>query len=200
MKTHTFLPLLIGCIASATPITYVATLSGPSENPPNMSPGTGMAEVIIDTTANTLFVDIITFSMLTAGTTASHIHCCTATPLTGTAGVATQTPSFVGFPLGVTSGSFSITLNMTLASSWNPAFITASGGTPAAAEAALAAGLAAGEAYLNIHTTNFPNGEIRGFLVPLATPAAVIPEPATLAVCGTLLIGLGALRRRPSYN
>jgi CHRD domain len=38
------------------------------------------------------------------------------------------------------------------------------GGTPAGAEAFLLAGLAAGEAYYNVHSTVFTGGEIRGFL------------------------------------
>ena len=48
--------------------------------------------------------------------------------------------------------------------SYNLAFVTAHGGTTASAAAALLAGLEAGQAYLNIHTTMFPGGEIRGFL------------------------------------
>jgi len=36
------------------------------------------------------------------------------------------------------------------------------GGTAAGAEAALVGGLAAGQAYFNIHTSPFPGGEIRG--------------------------------------
>jgi hypothetical protein len=67
--------------------------------------------------------------------TASHIHCCTAVPGTGTAAVATTTPTFAGFPLGVTGGTYDATLLMTAAGSYNPAFITANGGTPAAAVA-----------------------------------------------------------------
>jgi hypothetical protein len=56
---------------------------------------------------------------------------------------------------------------------WNPAFITAHGGTPASAETALLAGLAANEAYLNIHSNTHPGGEIRGFLFILAgTPGS----------------------------
>jgi hypothetical protein len=145
--------------------------------------------VIIDTTANTLFVSE-TFSGLLSPTTASHIHCCTPVPLTGAAGVATQVPSFTGFPTGVTSGTFSNTFDMTLAASWNPAFITANGGSPASAEATLAAGLAAGEAYLNIHTTQFPAGEIEGFLTPQ------VPEPGTFGLALFGVAGLLAWQRK----
>jgi hypothetical protein len=78
------------------------------------------------------------------------------------------------------------TYDMTQAGSWNPAFITANGGTPAGAEAALIAGLAAGQAYLNIHTTNNPGGEIRGFLT-LSTNVPTLPG-WMLGLCALLLM------------
>ena len=113
----------------------------------------------------------VTFSSLTTGTTASHIHCCVTPP--GNAGVATTTPTFPGFPFGVTSGTYSRTFDMTDPASFNSAFVTANGGTTGAA-AALLAGLRAGQAYLNIHTTMFPVGEIRGFLQePWKQPACL---------------------------
>ena len=80
----------------------------------------------------------MTFSGLTSGTTASHIHCCVASGLPGNLIVATTTPTFTGFPSGVTSGSYDNTFDLTLASSYNPVFIADEGGVPQA-EAALAA-------------------------------------------------------------
>jgi hypothetical protein len=177
--------LSVACCANT--ITYEASLSGASEVPSNGSPGTGFASVTIDDVANTMFVNV-SFSGLTGTTTASHIHCCTATAGTGNAGVATQLPYFTALPLGVTSGSFMETLDLTLATSYNPAFITANGGTIASAEAVLLAGIAADKSYLNIHTTTFPGGEIRGYLVP-------VPEPATMTLMAGGLLGLIAKRR-----
>jgi hypothetical protein len=184
-------PLLMALAAfnaQGTVYTYDATLDGPNESPPNASPGIGFAQVDFDNVADTLQVEVA-FSGLFGTTTASHIHAATANPGTGTAGVATTTPTFAGFPLGVTSGSYSNTLDLTLLSSYNPSYITANGGTTAGAESALIAAMNAGEAYVNIHTTVVPGGEIRGFLV-------LVPEPSSVALSA---LGTGALwliRRR----
>ena len=142
---------------------YWVTLSGPAEVPANNSPGTGKALVTIDAVANTMRVQV-TFSGLMAGVTNSHIRASTAVAGSGTAGVATTTPTFTGFPSGVTAGAYDNTFNMLLGSSYNPVYVTANGGTPASAWVALRTAIAAGRSYLNIHSTLFPNGEIRGFL------------------------------------
>jgi hypothetical protein len=158
--------------ASAAILHYNCLLSGPAESPPNGSPGNGGAEVTIDNVANTMRVQC-TFSGLLGTTTACHIHAPTPTPLTGTAGVATMTPAFTGFPLGVLSGTLDHTFDLTLVATYNSPFVTANGSTAAGAEAALLAALAAGKAYFNIHTTQVPGGEIRGFL------QAFDPTPTT---------------------
>ena len=188
----------LGTLCDAAPTG--ATLTGPNESPPNASPGTGATVVTLDTVAHTLQVSV-NFTGLTAPTTMSHIHCCVAP--NGTAGVATTTPTFAGFPLGVTAGVYNATLNTTLASSWNPAYITANGGTPLSAEAALAAGIAAGQAYLNVHTSAFPAGEIRGFLVALP-PSVAFNVPTTsefalgLMAVAVAVTGFVVMRKRRS--
>ncbi len=150
--------------ASAHEVVYAARLSGPDENPSNNSTGVGFAKITLDFDLFTMRVEA-QFDALEGTVTASHIHAPTAVPFSGTAGVATQTPSFTGFPTGVTSGTYDHTFDLTLASSYNPAFIAANGGTISTASNALFAALAQGRAYLNIHTSAFPGGEIRGFLV-----------------------------------
>lgn len=177
-------------IIYAAPITFTAGLSGAAEVPPTGSPGSGFATVVLDPAANTMHVDV-TFSGLEAATTAAHIHCCLPSP--GAMGVnvpvATTVPVFPGFPLGVIAGTYSHDFSLLDAGTYNPAFVTANGGTIAGAEAALVAGIQNRETYLNIHTTLFPNGEIRGILAT--------PEPATLlmVLTGLVALGAGGLRR-----
>lgn len=167
--------IAVASSAHAAVVSYQVTLDGPSESPANASLGIGIAQVDVDATAHTMRVQIFAFSGLSGTTTACHIHAPTTTALTGTAGVATTTPYFAGFPIGVTSGSYSNLLDMTLASSYNPSYVTANGGTTATAEVALFAAIAAGKAYLNIHSSVYGGGEIRGFLIP-GVPVATTPS------------------------
>jgi hypothetical protein len=178
--------LLFAGAAHAAPLLYTADLT--AELPGVVTTGTGETAVVYDPDAQTLRVTA-EFRDLVAPTTAAHIHCCVDPP--GTVGVATPVPTFPGFPLGVTLGSYDQTFDLTLASSWNPAFVTnVGGGTLAGAEAALALGLEQGRAYLNIHSTVYPGGEIRGFL------QAAVPEPAAMLLMGVAAAALLIRRRR----
>src|SRR5690348_3228381 len=164
----------------AVPMTFVANLSGANEVPSNNSPATGVATVVLDTAAHTIQIGA-TFSGLLANTIMAHIHCCLASPLAPgvNVGVATTVPAFPGFPLGVTEGTYPLTLfDLTQPTIYNPAFVTLQGGIPQA-EAALEMGIQNEETYFNIHTVMFPGGEERDFLRGVLVAA---PEPTSLVL------------------
>jgi hypothetical protein len=144
---------------------FTTFLTGVDEVPPNASPATGLGLVLLNDLMNMITVDE-NWTGLTAPATASHIH-------TGPPGVAGPiTFPFTGVP-AATSGaipeqSFAIT----------PAQV---------------ADLIAGNMYMNVHSSNFPGGEIRG---QLTTNAVGIPEPATFGLIGSALAGLALVRRK----
>jgi hypothetical protein len=159
-----------GTSCFADTMTFVATMNGSAETPPNASMGTGAAIVTLNGDILTVFE---TFSGLSAPASAAHIHCCQPP---GTA--APVVVPFSGFPPG-TSGSFTGTFDLST-------FPFGGGLT----EATFVAGLESGLAYVNIHDVNFPGGEIRGQL-------GLAPEPSSLLLAGSGLLGaLRLLHRR----
>jgi hypothetical protein len=177
---------MLSAVARADQLVFTTTLTGAQEVPPSGSPGIGSALVTLDTLTNQFTVNV-SFAGLVSPTIASHIHCCAGPGVN--AMVATAVPTFPGFPLGVTTGTYLMTFDLTLASTYNPAFITAHGGTVAGAQAAFIAGLTSGQTYLNIHTSMFPGGEIRGQL-------QAVPEPASILLLTTgIVAAAGTLRK-----
>ena len=168
---------LVFAVPASAAVTSFSTILSSAGEPVPTSTATGAAVVSFDDLANTVTV-LLSFSGLNIapGATAGpfgHIHCCTATPSTGSAGVALN---FTALPIAAT-GSY--------------VAILSSGYTTGNSFASLLAGANAGRAYVNIHTPGtYGAGEIRGFL-----PA--IPEPSTYAMflAGLGLVGLMWRRR-----
>lgn len=183
--------MLFSSAAFADTTTYRSTMSGPSEQPPNDSPGASISTVVFDDVALTMLFSI-PFGDLVAGTTVAHLHCCTPQPLIG---LAPPAIGFDDFPVGVRSGFYERLYSLTDPNTYEPAFLTANGGSVDAARSALLAGIDNNQSYLNIHTAAFPPGEIRGFLVELAAP---IPEPSSWLMLSVGMAGIGfcAVRRR----
>jgi CHRD domain len=185
-STLVFAVAVLSSSARAHTKVYEFDLSGAAESPPVVTTGTGFARATFDLDLVTMRIEA-SFSDLMGNTTAAHIHCCDFNAQ-GNAGVATITPSFTGFPSGVTSGSYDNTFDMTLESNYRGAYLAANGGSVANALNALLADLDSGRAYFNVHTTSFQSGEIRG-------QASLVPEPAAaiLVITG---VGLPLLLRR----
>jgi hypothetical protein len=181
-------PLLLGAALAfaATPsaaMTFTAMLDGMQEVPPNASPATGMGTIRI---VGDMMKVAITYSDLSSQLTVAHIHCCA--PFGANAGVAVDLDKI---PLPVTlSGSFLRSFDLTSPMTYSASFLTASGGTAELARMRLVEAFVDQTAYFNLHTVNFPPGEIRGQI-------AQVPEPGTWAmlIAGFGLVGAAARRR-----
>jgi hypothetical protein len=159
---------------------YTATLLGSNEVPPTPSLATGFGTFTLN--GNLLSINE-SFTGLTTPATAAHIHCCA--PVGVNAIVAVP---FNAFP-NTTSGTFITTVDLSLAGTYDPGFITQEGGTVALAEAGLIAALNNGTSYANIHSATFPGGEIEGQIL-------FTPEPSSLLLLGTGLLAIVQVLRR----
>jgi hypothetical protein len=165
---------------------FTTRLSGAGENPPTSSQAVGLAVYDLND-AETQISFTISFGVnaggppLTTPLAAGHIHF----GVPGANGPVIL--PFPNLPTGATSGTFS-------------GILTAANLTPVAPILTFAdavAALKAGNTYSNLHTSQFPGGEIRG-QNPSAAQAVFVPEPGTLALFGISggSLALAALRRR----
>ena len=169
---------LAASAAQGAIVQYSATLSGASESPPNSSPATGSATFDYDTITHSLTMSS-NFSGLLGTKTVAHIHANTAVSGTGTAGVASGLTSWT---TGLQSGSYTSTVNMVSSATYGSSYLAANGGTAASAETALLSAMSIGKAYLNLHSTTYPGGEIRGFINQVPAPGML----ALIGMCGVL--------------
>jgi len=177
------LAIVFAAVPMSAATIFSTTLAGANETPPVTSAGTGSMTV---TLSGDLLSVSVTFSGLTSPDVASHIHCC------GPVGIAEPIAvPFTTFPTGLTAGTFSSSYDLTEVGVYSAAFLTANGGTAASAETAFITGLNDGQTYGNVHSANFPGGEIRGQL-------AAVPEPASVFLAGGVLAALALLRRKTS--
>ena len=120
-----------------------STINGANEVPPSGSAGVGTLNGTYDSGTNMITLSA-PYSGLGSGLSASHLH---QAPAGSNGGVIVNLSPTTGSTSGVISGTFPV---------------------PAANEAELIAG----NFYINLHTSGFPGGEIRGQLMA-ALPAAV---------------------------
>ncbi len=130
-------------VASADIETYTAYLQGANEVPAVTTPATGTAVLTIDSEATPSIALHIEFSGLTSNQTAAHVY--------------------YGAP--GTNGSLEFTLPV-----GNPVD-TSLAPVGLMGHAFFASALFSDSLYLNIHSENFPDGEIRGFFQLTGTVA-----------------------------
>jgi hypothetical protein len=156
-------------------IIIVTQLSGAGELPPTSSPALGTATFTINSAMTEIDFTIsfgadVGSQPLTSPLQAGHIHF-------GMPGInGPVILPFPNLPAGATSGTFAGILT---ASNLTPV-------DPILTFADAVAALEAGDTYTNLHTTNFPGGEIRG-QNPAAAP---VPEPSALILVGVSALGL----------
>lgn len=141
--------LLTAAAASAQQVRMTATLSAGEETPALLSGAVGTAEVGVDVTARELSVTVRVFNLPTAST-AGHIH-------VGPRGVAG--PVVLDFP-GVAgrTGDFVLAFRLSQTALRPNAALGIN-----TMEDVIQA-IVGGNAYVNIHSTTNPGGEIRGQL------------------------------------
>lgn len=157
---------IIQLSAKATTYPINVTFSGSQEAPANNSTGTGtFVGTYNDATDSLIYT--ITFSGLSSNVTAAHFH---GFVPPGIAGPVLFAPGNPSFPTGVMSGTFVDSVKLTQGQ-----------------EDSLKMGLI----YFNIHTSNFPGGELRAqlflqdgsFIVPDITCPADINTNTDAGVC-----------------
>ncbi|MBI2929822.1 MAG: CHRD domain-containing protein [Verrucomicrobia bacterium] len=152
-----------------TAVPFSAHLNGAAERPsPVDSPATGFASIGLSGQQLKLHV---VYRGLSGAATAAHIH--GPAPASGTADVLFDLAPLHGGPLG-TEGEFSGTIDLSEERRLN---------------------VLSGDTYINIHTAQNPNGEIRGQIAPILLDTVMSganerPNPITTDALGSARLAL----------
>ena len=178
--------LLLGVAARGATVNFTATLAGANERPdPVVSPGSGTATgTLTGEDGSWVFTYQIVYADLTGPATVGHIHDAVnpgALPFTEQFGPPVHDLDSLTSPIDG-DWRFDVAVQPLTDDS--------------------AAALLAGRMYVNIHSDSFPNGEIRGQLVPVDAPPppppGVIPLPAPVyaGMLGLFLAGRSVWKQR----
>lgn len=193
--TFAVLLALLATGARADLLQFDGAMTGTQESPSNGSNATGFASIDVDTLLQLLTVDVIWAGLTGGPPGAAHIHCCTV-PGTNV-GVAV---GFPGFPATL-AGTYNHVFDLTDADIYTSGFLNNfGGGTAAGASAALIAGLADHQAYVNIHNATFPGGEIRAQVAQVSEPVSLGLALLGLALLASIRRGAGSSRPRLRFQ
>lgn len=170
--------LALPMAASAAVQVYTFNLDGTQEVPANASPAAGSAQIIVDDTLDTITFSLAAFDLQGAFTMA-HIH--GPAPVGVNSGFVFNLGTNADYSGPVMAGPFAIPNSHLLF------------GADKVTTSADAINAQPWLFYLNLHTTVYGGGEIRGQLAP-------VPEASTYAMMlgGLGLVGFMAARRRRS--
>lgn len=206
--------LIAAAPSAAQPVHFTANMTGTQENPPASNPtlsaangslprplASGFASFVLNDARTALsFTGTVNNIDFTGTQTAdpndnlvaAHIHASATLVPTTNAGVVF---GFFGAPFNDNSPNdviitpFASGVGGTFFAKWD---LNEGQNTTLIAQLP---NILAGRSYINIHTTQFPGGEIRGAIVPVNA----VPEPSTLLLLGSglgAIIGIARVRRR----
>jgi hypothetical protein len=178
--------------ARAAIIEFSGTFSGLNEVPTNSSPATGTVFGVLDDVAKTLQLNA-TFSGLTGTVTQAHIHSSATSAPGVSAGIAVGNTTLPNFPLGVTTGTYSQTIDLNQQSVYGVAYFTNNGNNITTVSNTFIDQLKNNRSYFNIHTSTLSGGEVRANLT-------AVPEPSSFALIGISIGAMGWGYRRWSKH
>jgi hypothetical protein len=155
--------------------TFTSNLTGSQETPPVTTTATGFGEFVLNDPMTALSFNVTYAGLIGGPVVGAHFH--VAPP--GVAGPIVRDVGSEGG--GSPNGSFAGIWQSTDAQPLSPQLVNS---------------LLSNNIYFNVHTAQFPAGEIRGQLIAAPGQVSAIPEPSSLLLFAAGLSGLAAYRAK----